>query len=75
MPGRGVTEPPATTRQLVEAARAFAAMLPPKVSDEERAGALRALEDSLALLAEQCEELPTLGQIREAVERSFESGS
>jgi hypothetical protein len=48
-------------------------MLPANVSSEERDAALRAYEDSVAVLAEHCEELPTLGQLAESFERSFGS--
>ena len=68
-----IAEPPATVQQLVELARVLASMLPANVSSEERDAALRAYEDSVAVLAEHCEELPTLGQLAESFEWSFGS--
>ncbi len=54
----------------MEAARALAASLPTNVSDADRAAALRAYEDAVAVLAESCDELPTMTQILEALERT-----
>jgi hypothetical protein len=55
-----MAEPPATSQQIVGAARAFAAMLAAKVSDEERDAALRTLEESVAILSEALEEFCTV---------------